>query len=908
MTGGVPGGVLARARRLVRAACTLAALLLAGGPPGPAAAAAAPGLDTGLEAGAGRLPLYFVPNRGQADPAVLYYERGPRHLTLLTREGIYLLQPGPKGARVGARMVPEGGRLDRAEPGGPLPGRVHFLKGADPRRWITGVPTYREVWYREVYPGIDLRLYGRGGRLEYDLVVAPGADPRRVVLRYRGALGLARAEDGGLRLRLPGGWLALRPPVAYQEGPDGARRPVPVRWRVLAAGPDPAYGFAVGPYDPSRPLVIDPVLVYSTYLGGSADDHAHGIAVDASGNAYVAGETRSVDFPVTAGAVQGTASWDEDAFVAKLDPTGSTLLYATYLGGSGHDEAYGIAVDAGGRVYVSGETRSNDFPVTAGAFQTARGGNADAFVAELDATGANLLYSSYLGGRHKDRSYALALGPTGQVYVAGQTESSDFPVTAAYQTAKGGEKDAFVARLDPAASGPASLVYSTFLGGPREDYAWGLAVDGAGVAYVVGETHTDHGGGAGFPVTANAFQTTPGGDEDAFLALLSADGSSLLYATYLGGDEYDDAHAVALDGSGRVYVAGVTRSKAPKPFPVTANAVQTGLQGSEDAFLAVLDPAVSGSGALVYGTYLGGKNHDEAWGVGVDGNGIVHLTGYTKRSVPKPFPVTADAYQAAYAGNEDLFYVQLDLSQSGSAGLRYSTYLGGDRKDVGRALAVTAAGDAYVAGKTRSVAGSGTPFPTTAGVVQPAAAGGEEGFVVRFGSPAALAVDTSVLPEATVGLAYGFSLQASGGITPYAWSIAAGSLPPGLSLDPATGAISGTPTTAGSYSFTVQVTDAVGSTATRSLSLVVNAPPAILTTSLPDATAGVSYVETLAVSGGAAPLTWSLAAGSLPPGLSLDPATGTISGTPTTSGSYSFTVQVTDANGATATQALTLNV
>ena len=856
------------------------------------------------------VPLHFVPNRGQAAPEVLYYERGPRHATFLTREGIHLVQVLGEGGTAAIRVRPLGGSLERAEALAPLPGRVHFIRGRDPRRWITQVPIYREVWYREVYPGVDLRLYGRGSLLEYDVVIQPGADPGRVRLRYEGVAAVepeGGSRGGGLVLRLAGGGvLRLLPPAAYQEGPSG-RREVPARWEVVKAGADPVLSIAVGPYDPARTLVIDPVLVYGTYIGGSADDHVHGIAVDGAGNAYLTGETRSVDFPGTAAGYQPAQAGDEDVFVAKLDPTASTLLFATYLGGSGHDEGYGIAVDGAGNVYVAGETRSDDFPVTAGAYQSARGGNADAFVVKLDATGSVLLHGTYLGGSHRDRAYALALGPTGQVYVAGQTESNDFPVGSAFQAARGGQRDAFVARVDPAASGPASLVYSTYLGGPREDYAWDLAVDGAGVAYVVGETHTSHGGGAGFPVTADAFQGTPGGDEDGFLALVSADGATLLFATYLGGDEYDDAHAVALDGTGRVYVTGVTRSKAPRPFPVTADAYQGTLQGTEDAFLLVLDPSVAGASGLVYGTYLGGKNHDEGWGVGVDGRGVVHLAGYTKRSTSLPFPVTPDAYQSSYGGNEDAFYVQLDPSRPGSAGLIYSTYLGGDRKDKARALAVTAGGDAYLAGKTRS-ATPGLPFPTTAGVVQPAAAGGEEGFVVRFGSPAALVVDTALLPGATVGLAYAFTLQASGGVTPYQWSLVSGSLPPGVALDPAAGTLSGTPTASGSYGFTAQVTDAVGASATRSLTLTVSAPPVILTTSLPAATLGTSYVQALAVSGGTAPLAWAVTAGSLPPGMALDAATGVLSGAPTLTGTYAFTVQVTDANGAVDTRALSLTV
>jgi len=488
----------------------------------------------------------------------------------------------------------------------------------------------------------------------------------------------------------------------------------------------------VATYDRTHPLVIDPVLSYSTYLGGSGNDFASGIAVDAAGNAYVTGSTDSTNFPTTAGAFAGVTG-SSDAFVTKLDPSGSTLVYSTYLGGSGDDVARGIAVDASGNAYVTGQTSSPDLP-TANAFQPVFvGGPADlgpagpydGFVTKLDSTGSTLLYSTYLGGNDADVSFAVAVDASGNAYVAGWTRSSDFPTTpGAFAVSRTGADDAFVAKLDPTGS---ALVYSTFLGGSNNiktanplDTGRAIAVDGSGSAYVTGYTYSSD-----FPTTAGAFQTIFGSGafgHVAFVTKLDPAGSALVYSTFLGGTSgIDEGLGLAIDAGGNAYVTGVTLSS---DFPTTPGAFQSVSGGARDAFVTKLNPAGS---LLVYSTYLGGGKHDLASAIAVDAAGNAFVAGTTgpledgcNSSFPctDDFPTTAGAVQPVYGGGfRDAFLATLD--SSGSA-LIFSTYLGGSGNDSGIGIALDSGANAYIAGATAS-----SNFPTTAGAFQPIFAGGD---------------------------------------------------------------------------------------------------------------------------------------------------------------------------------------
>ncbi len=456
------------------------------------------------------------------------------------------------------------------------------------------------------------------------------------------------------------------------------------------------------------------MLVYSTYLGGSFA-RGSGIVVDASGNAYVVGTASSpggsiivlpADFPTTPGAFQTTyGGGDDDVFVSKLNAAGSALLYSTYLGGSGSDRGFGIAVGASGDAYVTGDTDSSDFPATPGAFQTALGPYGYAFVSRLNAAGSALLYSTYLGGG-EESSRGIAVDSSGNAYVTGWTLSSNFPTTlGAFQTTRGPDYAAFISKLNAAGS---TLVYSSYLHGSGEDRGSGIAVDSSGNAYVTGYTFSFD-----FPTTPGAFQTAQSGFTDAFVSKLNAVGSALLYSTYLGGSNGragDSGSGIAVDASGNAYITGDTFSS---DFPTTSGAFQTTFGGSncsyspcrDQAFVSKLNAVGS---ALVYSTYLGGSGGDGGSGIAVDASGNTYVTGGTGSS---DFPTTAGALQTTFGGGQPDAFVS-KLSASGSA-LVYSTYLGGSNLDVGSAIAVDASGNAYVTGETGS-----TNFPTTAGAYQ----------------------------------------------------------------------------------------------------------------------------------------------------------------------------------------------
>jgi hypothetical protein len=684
----------------------------------------------------GQLPLSFEVNQGQSDSQVKFLSRGPGYQLFLTAtEAVLALQPpSPKSpAKVAPEKTKE--KVKKAAPtvlrmqllgaspapeisgANPLPGQVNYLQGKDPVKWHTHIPTYAKVKYQGVYPGIDLLYYGHQRQLEYDFIVAPGANPSTIRLAFEGAKKLAVNAEGALVLETSGGPMRFQRPVIYQNI-QGTRREVAGGYVLTSSH---QVGFQVAAYDTTQPLIIDPVLSYSTYVGGSGSDWAWGIAVDGEGQAYVAGGTDSADFPVTAGAFQpfqpvasSGNSWD--AFIAKLSADGSSLVYATYLGGNSYDGAWGgIAVDGHGQAYVAGVTGSDNFPVTAGAFQPMFGGRYnDAFVAKLSADGSSLVYATYLGGNDHDQANGIAVDELGQAYVAGDTYSPDFPVTAgAFQTV---DRGGFVAKFSADGS---SLIYSTYyLGGNGGDGANGIAVDGSGQAYVTGWTDSTN-----FPVTAEAFQpvfsSSDSGSysEDAFVVKLSADGSHLVYGTYLGGSGWDEATGIAVDENGQAYVAGWTDSTN---FPVTAEAFQP-VSGYGDAFVAQL--SADGS-SLVYATYLGGNGADGATGIAVDGQGQANVVGITNSA---NFPVTADAFQLVVGGgayDTDAFVAQ--LSANGSS-LVYATYLGGNNWDQTYGIAVDGEGQAYVAGVTWS----DNNFPVTAEAFQPVSDGGDA-FVTKL--------------------------------------------------------------------------------------------------------------------------------------------------------------------------------
>jgi hypothetical protein len=687
-------------------------------------------------AGYGKLPLHFEANQGQTDDQVRFLARGSGYGLFLTPTESVLALHKPEGSPAVLRMKLLGANPRPVVKGREeLPGKSNYFIGNDPKKWRTNVPQFARVEYEEVYRGVSLAYYGNQGQIEYDFVVNPGADPKRIRLGIEGADAIHVDADGNLVLSLPDGEVVQRAPVVYQEV-DGVRTAVDGRF-VLTGKQE--VRFEVGTYEPDRPLVLDPLLVYSTYLGGSGGETGFGLAADVSGNAYVTGYTYSSDFPM-ANPRQGFGG-GEDAFIAKLNPEGSAFVYSSYLGGSGADRGFGIAADASGNAYVTGWTGSIDFPV-ADAVQAASGGIEDVFVAKLNPTGSMLTYSTYLGGSGSDYGRGIAVDTSGNVCVTGWTLSTNFPTVNPRQPSNGGAYDAFVAKLNTAGS---ALVYSTYLGGSLGDRGNAIAVDASGNAYVTGVTQSTSSGD--FP-TANPFQATHGGGfEDGFVAKLSASGSALLYSTYVGGNGSEEGTGMAVDASGNAYVTGFTESTN---FPM-ANPLQTTNGGGPyDAFVAKLNPAGS---ALTYSTYLGGGGLDQGHAIAVDSSARAYITG-TTTSTDLP---TLNPFQAAHGGGyADAFVAK--LNSAGSA-LLYSSYLGGSAADEGYGIGVDALGNAYVTGVTVSA-----DFPT-ATPVQATHAGGTDAFVTKIGpgaSPPAIAINDVSVTEGNTGTSAVFTVSLSG--------------------------------------------------------------------------------------------------------------------------------------------------
>jgi hypothetical protein len=645
------------------------------------------------------LPLSFVPNAGQLDTRVRYTaQSGPRSFYFTTHEAVFsfatksqglVLRLGFLGANPGPAITSQAARS----------GTVNYLIGNDPARWHTNLLTYGEIVYRDLWPGIDLLFRGDSGKLTYEFSVKPGARVKDIRLAYRGAKKLSVDKDGNLMIHTSLGNISDTHPTTYQWI-DGKRVEVPSRF-ALNRRSKTTYGFTVGAYDRRQPLVVDPGLVYSTYLGGSGDDEGEAIAVDSAGQAYVAGTTRSADFPTTSGAFQSAYNGGEDVFITKFNRSGSAQIYSTYLGGKTNDEPYwsaSIVVDHEGYAYVAGTTWSSDFPTTPGAFQTTLKGEEDAFVTKLNRDGSGLVYSTYLGGSTFTGAYyadAIAVDPAGYAYVTGFTDSPDFPTVNAFQSTLKGPEDAFVTKLNRTGT---ALVYSTYLGGSDYDDATGIAVDGGGKAVVTGFTYSTD-----FP-TENAYQSMNHGAANAFITKLNSDGNALIYSTYLGGSGFDAAASVALDWPGDAYVAGDAGST---DFPTTPGAYQTTYGGgADDVFVAKFTP----SGALAYSTFLGGALDDYANNITVDPAGQAYVTGFTNSPV---FPTTPDAYDMTFNGAGPLhFYGDAfvtKLNSSGS-GLIYSTYFGGSGDDLGLGIAIDPSRKVFITGATSS-----TDLPTTSG-------------------------------------------------------------------------------------------------------------------------------------------------------------------------------------------------
>jgi hypothetical protein len=668
--------------------------------------------DAGARYGA--LPLAFEENSGQTDSRVRFVARGAGYTVFLTQtEAVLRLRtsqpevgriPSAESAAVVRMRLPGANRQVRVASPERTGARVNYFVGSDPASWRTDVPTYERVRYRAVYPGIDLVFHGSEGQLEYDFIVSPRADPRRIRLEFDGVEGIRVAPGGDLLLSVAGKQIRQRKPTVYQDH-HGVRTEVEGRYALDGR----QVRFAIASYDRSRPLVIDPVLSYSTYLGGTAAAYGNRIAVDGAGNGVIVGVTDSLDFPTVNGGQPATAG-DWNAFVAKLSPDGTRLVYATYLGGSNGAGATAVALDAQGSAYVTGITSSSDFPTTPGAFgRTNAAGNSTAFVAKLDAAGG-LLYSTYLDPDSStiEYAYGIAVDGGGNAYVAG---TGRIPLDYPYYP---WPSDAFLARIDPNGSALLSL---TYIGGSDYEAGNGVAVDREGNAYVTGTTMSSD-----FP-TVNAFQDFNGGFcQKAFVTKVAPDGS-VLYSTYLGGN-WDVAYAIAVDAANNIYLTGNTHDGN---FPATDPADWH--CGDEfpwnGAFVAKLD---AGGTTLQYArTFSGWTGGDSGSDLAVDAAGRAYVTGTT---VGSGLPTTPDALQPRSGTEWRTTGFVLVLDPAGSTS--YASYLGGVGYDYPAGIALDSAGNAYVTGTTSS-----SDFPVTAVALQRNLLSSYSAFVTRisFASP-----------------------------------------------------------------------------------------------------------------------------------------------------------------------------
>ena len=729
-----------------------------------------------------RLPLSFEENLGQAARQVRFVSHGSGYELLLTGKEAVLSLRGPATAhdlsprhrfatlralrqarrerRSTVRMRFEGASQEASALGvDRLPGRANYFVGSDPTKWVSNVPRYSRVKYAGIYPGIDAVFYGNQQQTEYDFVVAPGADPSSIRLRLLGARHIRHDANGDLILAVAAGEMSFHKPYMYQQK-AGEKREVAGNYLLESDG---RVSFAVGAYDHSQPLIIDPVLSYATYLGGAGDEEGLGIAVDSLGDAVVAGTSFSTDFPTTASALTpgplGSNS-DGAAFVTVLDPTGSTELYSTYLTGSTPGEAgLAVALDSTGKIYVTGFTLSTDFPTTTNALkQSPLTSNplGTSFLSEINPalTGAtSLVYSSYLGGTNGnpanglgDLGQAVAVDAIGKVYVAGYTVSTpgateaDFPVLNGFQstlnsTAAG---NAFLMKLDTTQTGAASLLYSTYLGGSGanagasvsfSDAAFGVALDSASNAYVVGTTSS-----ADFPLstTPAPYQGTPANSLNSiFVSRIDTSMTglaSLAYSTYLGGEGADYGEAIAVGPSNVAYLTGLTTSLM---FPKTAGAFQTTGNANGVAYATLLDTTAAGTAGLKYSTFLGGTAGNEGFSIQADATGVAYVGGGT--SSPD-FPVTLGSFENALPSGATGagFVSKINPAGTGSADLIYSSYFGGSgaNPDQVFGIALDATSNGYITGQTFS---SSATCPVTTGAFQGALNGTSDAFVAKLG-------------------------------------------------------------------------------------------------------------------------------------------------------------------------------
>lgn len=713
-------------------------------------------------------PVVFEPNRGQSDPATEFVGRTESFDFRLAGDQLALTPLDSCGLDEPVIISFNGGNATPPAVGvNALPSISNYFFGNDPSAWITSVPHFSRVRLLNVYEGIDVAVHGEGGALEYDFEVAAGADPGPIVIAISSVVDACHEPDGGLQLRTPSGAVELGP-LRVSQGSSFASAHY-----VVNEGPSLTVRIEVDTYDPNAPLIIDPTILWSSYLGGTDSDLPRGLAIDAFGNAYSTGGTFSLMFPIK-NPYQATNlhPGTEVCYITKIDATGQ-LVYSTYLGGSVAETSFGVDTDSQGNAYIAGVTSSPDFPVKNPimAFQ----GQGDAFVTKFSPDGSTIEYSTFLGGSRTERATGIAVRGF-ETFVTGNTDSPDFPIANPYQSSfRGGATDGFVAKLDATGT---SLAYSTYVGGSDEDHVNRIAVDSLGQASLTGYTQS-----ADYPIK-QAFQSNLRPPRDVFVTKLSSTGAGLVFSTYLGGVSLEDAPGVCADSNGRTWVGGATTSP---DFPVL-NAYQPIMDGPGDGFVSCFDAA----GSLVYSTFFGGSADEDVWAVAASPSGTIVFGGSTRSD---DLPIL-DAFQSFRSGQKDSYVGVFDASGR----LVMSSYLGGSDEDWLSNLDVTSADTIVAMGFTRS-----PDFPTV-NPFQANYAGDYDAYLARIARCNPIVVSPVALPAGTRGVPYSQTFTATGGTPPYTYAISTGAIPPGLLLS-ASGVISGTPTTTGNFGFTLTARD-----------------------------------------------------------------------------------------------------
>jgi hypothetical protein len=822
---------------------------------------------------------FFIENKGQWHPDVLYLTRMGGLDVWITRYGVnytfYKIEknlnakkeehlPGKFNHEMGdatllghrvlfklqnhnANSLPEGKQKQE--------GYYNYLIGNDPSKHASYVGLYKEAVVKNVYNGIDLRYYFDKGYLRYDFIVHPGADPAQIRFSLEGE-DKEYLKNEALCYTTRFSEVQMQDLYVYQQGD---KKQVPAKFTQENG----AWQFQLNGYDKTQALIIDP-LVYSTYIGKSGSDYSRDIAIDNSGNAYIFGHTTSTDYDTTAGAFQTSFGGGIDVFVTKLNSTGTGLIYSTFIGGTSVEFSTAIAIDGSGNAYITGYTTSNNYPTTSGAFQTTFAGMQDVFVTQLNSTGTGLIYSTFIGGSNVDQGYGIAVDTSGNAFIVGNTQSSDYDVTAgAFQTVFAGVGDVFVTKLNSTGS---VLLYSTYMGGSNNDIGRAIAIDASGNAYITGTTlSTD------YPVTTGVFQNTNAGSFDVFVTKLNGAGSGLIYSTYIGGSFNDNGYDIAIDGSLNAYIVGNTQSS---DYDITSGAYQTTFSGNLDVFVTKLNSTGSG---LIYSTYIGGNNYEIGQAIAVDGSGNAHVTGNTNSA---DYDVTPGAFKTTYAGNFDVFVTK--INSTGNS-LMYSTYLGGNDYEEGFAITIDGTGKAYVTGNTYS-----SDFDVTTGAFQTTIGGGSDVFVTKLCLVAPLPQPGPISGNINVcaGSSQIYSVPADPNVTSYTWTLPSGWTGSSASdtIQVAVDSIGGT--------ITVIAHNGCGSSPAQTIDITVNALPTVSANA--SATSVCQGNQVTLTGSGAASYTWD---NSVTNGVAFEPSATT-----------TYTVTGTDANGCSNTAQITITV